>query len=331
MNNINTPSRDRWQHTSCLQKAIRRNLPDLAVPSARFLWGWNPRYLMRRMAVIAFEDVGLANIDLLERYLTTAHPILKEGQFSGGDREKVVGFVRAFCASPKSRYLTRIGATVHYHPGYKTITAESHNAILTDKTANALQETDVLKVQALALTCPPKELADALHREGKGLLANLMLLGGRLGCEGLPRILFATRNEQPVETRPTDLPPVEMLGHFPAWVFDRHTRLGARALRLFVQRVPELKGLSPETAAWVAYRILFRLESGLLDRETFFTSDNAVEEVWWTTLMVEGLTLPDVFAIRESLREKIPVLNDIRRGLLGITSDNQHSRNPFDE
>lgn len=321
MTHINHPSKDRWLHASCLQKAIRRNLPELAISSARFLWDWNPRYLVRRLGVIAFEDIGLANLDLVERYLRTAQPILKEGTFGDKERETVIGFVHAFCASPKSRYLTRIGATVHYHPRYKALTAESHNALFTDKVTSALAQSDVLVAQALALTCPPKELGDALHHEGKDKLADLMLLGWKLGCEGLPRILFATRNERPVETCPTDLPPVEMLGHFPTWVYDRHTCLGARALRLFVQRVPELAHLSPETAAWAAYRILFRLESGLLDREVMFTSDSMVEDVWWTTLCVEGVSLPDVFRIRESLREKLPILNGIRRGLLGI-SDN---------
>lgn len=291
------------------------------MPSAHFLWGWNPRYLMRRLAVIALEDVGLANLDLAERYLTTIHPILSEGRLGDGECEKVIGFVRAFCISPKSRFLTRIEATVHYSPHYQAITAAGKDSLFTKPLADALGEKDVLVAHAKAMACKPRDLADAI-RDTHPQLVRLMAMGMKLGDEGLSLTLFATRNEKPMETVATDLPPVVTLGNFPTFVYDKHTRIGARALRLFVQQVPELASLTPETAVWVAYRILFRLESGLLDRETMFSSEVSVESVWWTTLCVEGLTLPDVFTIRDSLHRRIPVLNAIRRELLGLTSDN---------
>jgi hypothetical protein len=137
-----------------------------------------------------------------------------------------------------------------------------------------------------------------------------------VGAEGLPLALFSTRHERPVDTVTTQLPPMVMLGHFPTFVYDRHTRLGSRALKLFVKEVLELAHLTPAMAAWVAYRILFRLESGLLDREVMFTNDAAVEQLWWTTLMVEGLTLPEVFRIRDALGRQLPRLNAIRHELL---------------
>lgn len=317
MNSSPQPCKDRWQHASCLQKAIRRNHPEWALPSAHFLWGWSPRYLIRRLAVIAFEDIGLANLDLVESYLQEAHRILHDRHFDDAARERVLEFVGAFCASLKSRYLTRIGATVHYHPRYKALTAQYHDAILTDKVNEAAGETDVLRTQALALTCHPDELAKVLVAEGHERLPNLMRLGGRLGCKDLPRILFATRNEKPVDTVTTSLPEPRPVGHFPLWVYDKHTRLGARALRAFVGQVPELAHLTPETALWFAYRAIFRFESGLLDREVMFTHDKDVEAVWWETLMVEDLALPEVLHLRDVIRERLPELDAIRATYLG--------------
>lgn len=319
MSNTTKVPSDRWLHTSCLQKAIRRNLPDLAVPSARFLWEFSPRYLMRRLGVIAFEDIGLANLGLVERYLDAVLPILAEGKFGGGDRERVIGFVRAFCDSPKSRFLTRITATVHYHPRYQAITAACKDPLLNAPVPTEPDDVEVMATHARMLACKPRDVLLALELTHPRL-ARIMAMGMKIGAEGLPLALFATRNEKAVETLPTNLPPIVMYGWFPNFVYDSHTRLGARALKLFTQQVPEFSNLTPETAAWVAYRILFRLESGLLDRETMFTSEEAVERVWWTTLMVEGLSLPDVFTIRESLRRRIPALNAIRRTLLGSPS-----------
>jgi hypothetical protein len=271
---------------------------------------------MRRLAVIAFEDIGLANLNLIEKYLEAAQRVLADGKFVEDDREKVVGFVQALCASPKSRYLTRISATAYYLPILKQVSAEARAALMTDPVAEALNDSGVLTAHAKALACKPQDLGKALRREGFDQLADLMKAGNRVGAEGLPLALFSTRHERPVDTVTTQLPPMVMLGHFPTFVYDRHTRLGSRALKLFVKEVLELAHLTPAMAAWVAYRILFWLESGLLDREVMFTNDAAVEQLWWTTLMVEGLTLPEVFRIRDALGRQLPRLNAIRHELL---------------
>lgn len=319
MNNIPPhPSKDRWAHASCFQKCIRRNLPEYAVPSARFLWGWNPQYLLRRLAVVSFEDIGLANLELLERYLPVALEMLKRREFRETDWAQVEGFVEAFCASPKSRFLTRVGATCHYHPRFKALTAEYHNAILTDRVEQALAETDVLRAQAIALTCNPKELATAMCAEGFERQAALMHLGNRLGGEGLPNILFATRHEKPGMTVHTTLPPVEMMRGFPSFTYDRHTRIGARVLKLFVSHFEELEGLPRDKAEWLAYRILFRAESGLLDREVMFSSDKAVEAFWWETLLLPGLTMRDVFRLRDLLWNNLPLMEKCRRVTMGL-------------
>jgi hypothetical protein len=52
-----------WIAMSALQKAIRRGHEDLAHRAAATLLVDAPDRLWRRLAIIAFEDVGLANID----------------------------------------------------------------------------------------------------------------------------------------------------------------------------------------------------------------------------------------------------------------------------
>ncbi|MCK1589198.1 hypothetical protein [Bradyrhizobium sp. 169] len=55
----------RYVGASLLQKAIRRGRTELAVQAAATLLQQSPERLWRRLACIAFEDVGLGNLDLV--------------------------------------------------------------------------------------------------------------------------------------------------------------------------------------------------------------------------------------------------------------------------
>jgi len=54
---------DRYIALSALQKAIRRGNEDLALRAAANLMINGPKAIWRRLGIIAFEDIGVANID----------------------------------------------------------------------------------------------------------------------------------------------------------------------------------------------------------------------------------------------------------------------------
>ena len=56
---------DRYIAMSLLQKAIRRGEFGFAFSSALTLLNLNDRAFWKRMCVIVFEDIGIANIDLI--------------------------------------------------------------------------------------------------------------------------------------------------------------------------------------------------------------------------------------------------------------------------
>lgn len=62
---------DRWVLASNLQKAIRRGLVPTAEATAIRLLVVDPGYFWRRLLVIAYEDIGFGNIDLLHDVLKT--------------------------------------------------------------------------------------------------------------------------------------------------------------------------------------------------------------------------------------------------------------------
>ena len=57
--------RDRWILTSLLQKAIRRGRVDYAVAAADSLVALEPDYVASRLPVIAYEDIGVADLPTL--------------------------------------------------------------------------------------------------------------------------------------------------------------------------------------------------------------------------------------------------------------------------
>jgi hypothetical protein len=58
--------------TALLQKAIRRGRTDLALAAAEVLLRLDPDRLWRRCVIVAFEDVGIANTDLIYQTVTAA-------------------------------------------------------------------------------------------------------------------------------------------------------------------------------------------------------------------------------------------------------------------
>lgn len=56
---------DKWIAASSLQKGVRRGNLNLVLRAFETLWNIDPRYARRRVATIAFEDVGLGNPELV--------------------------------------------------------------------------------------------------------------------------------------------------------------------------------------------------------------------------------------------------------------------------
>lgn len=57
--------RDKWLLSSLMQKAIRRGRVDYAVAAAASLTVTDPAYVARRLPVVAYEEIGIANSPLL--------------------------------------------------------------------------------------------------------------------------------------------------------------------------------------------------------------------------------------------------------------------------
>ena len=93
--------RDRWVLTSLMQKAIRRGQVDYAVAAADHLMAMEPEYVASRLPVIAYEDIGVADLPTLLWTKQVAATIPAQAE---AERRKIAANLAGRLAeSPKSR------------------------------------------------------------------------------------------------------------------------------------------------------------------------------------------------------------------------------------
>lgn len=91
----------KWLISSCFQKSLRRGRFDLAKTYLEFLWKHEPGYITFRFSTILAEDVGIANIPLIEEYLSTkaAKKVVEEK----GGLDYLLNLTEEACNSVKDR------------------------------------------------------------------------------------------------------------------------------------------------------------------------------------------------------------------------------------
>lgn len=305
---------DRWINASCLQKAIRRNHAQHALMAAGHLLTIAPEYLVRRLAVIAVEDIGIANLPLVSGYLAEVAVLMK-------NPAGALPWVERLCASAKSRLLCDLSFVGTTHPDSKKLAFELGwlpPALLWKRLES---ETDLLTKFVALLQLPHKEvMAWVEGMEGGIGLADTIRRARRWGAEGMEIGLPLVWREQPSHEVKTNLPQPEMLGGYPAYTFDQHTRLGQRAYRAFLHHLPEID-LSPRQKLRVVGEIVFALESGLLDREAVFPAHEALKPKVWEAFTPKGYGPEDMAVWVKLVQERLPLLAEHRRQVV-FTSHN---------
>lgn len=110
---IQSLPREKWLLASQLQKAIRRGLCDVASATASVLCEVDQQYVVRRLPVIAYEDIGVANPPLLA---LAKHALRTSAILSARDAcDLIAGIAAALAASAKSRTACDIASLVTVH------------------------------------------------------------------------------------------------------------------------------------------------------------------------------------------------------------------------
>lgn len=294
------PIPDRWIAASLLQKAIRRNHPDHALRAATYLAREAPAYLVRRLGVIAVEDIGPANLPLLEAYLAHVPDLMAHPR-------RTFSWVEQMCASVKSRLLCDVSFVAAIHPRARQLAFEA--GFQSPEQQAELLETspDLLTRAVMARTLPFKYIAAWTEATFGPDLATLMRRARRLGTEQMELGLPLVVGEQLTRTVSTPLPPPDLLHGLPTYALDQHTRVGLGAIRQFLNHLPDIP-LPHRQKLHVVGEILFALEGGLLNREAMFACHEALKPLVWESFTPQGYDAADMTAWVAMVKAKLPML-----------------------
>jgi hypothetical protein len=327
-----------WVAMSLLQKAIRRGEPHLALQAAATLLRDAPDRLWRRIAGIAFEDLGLGDLETVALAIAALGGTRLRERL-GGEWAVASIVVSRMAKATKCRASDDLLMSSELHPTW----AQSRREFAAKTTRDLLEiagRSAMLQESALALWYAlgtnrwssrhlkerrgePGAVFDhlgqigvasdliALAREGFNrtrsvlpvLVAQLSLASGRENCPTVDDVF----------------PPAALIGNVPGWAYDLYSREGRRCFAAFLEG-------QTKTARWIRRhvpsarrinslgRIVFRLEGGRCkNRLAWKVADQLRELVDHECHGEHCLEAADVIAL---LRDDFDRLNEVRKNVL---------------
>ncbi|WP_119587563.1 hypothetical protein [Aurantiacibacter zhengii] len=320
---------DKWLTTSALQKSIRRGHSELAERYARSSVRIDPDHAFRRLAIIALEDVGLGDLKLVSETLAILGNKLRRRSL--GEERLAVHLAVRMSSAMKSRLACDLLSLIEYD-NEASKKAERVSCLDTVALSNFVRRenfgstTQLVSLWMLHGTdrLRSRQLNSIEGQGQRGLMRLMTNLSAplifhyivRMGLSrcrdslALPYVLLAQFADQNplLRTVRSDIPRPELIGSYPSFAYDMHTRIGRRAIKKFeVNCTEQLRALGVRDVG----NLIFALEGGCLDRRL---SSVGIEPIRSSACALE------VFGHENSINEDIlfelnllPKLDAIRR------------------
>lgn len=330
----------KWINASALQKAIRRGQASRATRHALAGMRLDPKYVLRRLAVCALEDIGIG--DLAGVAMTLAAIGAIKGRPINEASSWAQYLAERLARGPKSRLACDLLSLVDYqasateragHLVYARPTELDRLLRLPDPTSQMLASCRfggcrvapagttpvggkqarltlmrrLVNARTPLLLCYISDRAAGRLREA--MFASVLPIWGSLMLE--PELSIAGRE---IGCSPD-------IGSFAAEAFDLHTRSGKVALRRFARECMPISQLVSHLPCGRAGKAVeyavFIVEGGLLDREVSypFAAQVSGEARHWELAYAgaahDGLQKELLTAVRENL----PMLHELRRSV----------------
>lgn len=247
---LSEPNR-KWRAISAYQKCIRRAELGVSHRAGAAVFRSDASYFMRRMSIVMFEDVGLANLPLC------ALSIALQGQMKmvrgNGDLLIPLYMTQVAALNPTDRTLCEVAVTAKRADVYAETRADYFSMVEHEHLPDDLLE--VFKIEsdpihqylaALALVGGLKkgEVASRKHipifieilqeMNVPALLSYCVRSSLRLGMEGLPIALPVNWNEfTDAKLVVRELPSTIIVGGLPSVAYDKHVLEGKRSIAYF--------------------------------------------------------------------------------------------------
>jgi len=327
------PLRDPYILTSCLQKALRRGDGEAAGSAALSLLRLDSRRLWRRIAILTFEDFGLADLDLTRNNIAAASN-KRWRETVGGDENVLSYLIGEMAACPRDRrvdnlYMLAVQLT-RTPAGRSAFLASKASGPVADVVQRAVGlvsrcEHQIPNRSIRAVLAGPSNKALLQMRQSGWLTDDLLdtcMRGRRTSACVLPLLFPLVKVATEAvgvasHVVPSNVPEVRLIHGVPGYAIDGFTRFGKQALaelatankavRRVVSRLRESsrqKGLT---------YLLFEAEGGICTRELSdpFTSELKRHALGCWTGLPHG-DVPEAIAV---MRSAIPELNYIRQAL----------------
>ena len=301
------PNIDRWLAASAMQKAVRRGNEVEALLCAQLLVDVDPQRLWRRIAVIAMEDVGVADIDAVADTVLAARSKVWRDEH-GGDWRVASYLVPRLCAAVKSRDTDDLGAVTVFHPDFREARAElacATETSLCDVLADGTQPLARRSLAALYLSGTNEwSMPELPRRRGDmGVLLDVYRHIGVPGyvCEiieggakkergavpvnlGLLWLLAAASPTRHIRDERAGLTHLGKINGVSSEAYDMHTRPGKRALAYFCRTCEPVREylsryVPDQEIYWVIVGLAWQTESSLVDRRLVYEGSEEIFEM----------------------------------------------------
>jgi hypothetical protein len=328
---------DPWVVSSLLQKSIRRGEAQIAQDAAFTLMKLNGAAIWRRLMVVAFEDVGVANIDAVTAVVAASSDAALR-KSCGGNNHIAIHLARLLAASPKDRsadYL--VGAKDH--PALANFARTIRDASVEDILLGLGDNTLSLPSKAIsAFFAAPKRyrvgsrasldcLLGAYRELGvpEDLLAATQIAASRTRepiTVMVPLIWLAAQANREASVRDCPVPSLVQMGDVPLYALDQHTRLGREAIWRFAREHPAVRWCLthyvPERC-WrgVAYVAAFYVDGAPVACRLIWYQSEALEAFGIERdLLHAGLPAEGIGPLLAVMRANLDYLNNLRRDVL---------------
>lgn len=278
-----------WVAMSLLQKAIRRDAPALALAATATLLSLDPGKFWRRALCIAYEDIGVADIDAVTAALTAVQGKRFRAR-NGGEWQVAAKLALRLCQARKCRSADDLLIATAFHPALDDARRDTAGEALSHH-LRRIEQTGALLSRAIAVSYATGSYRGHIYK-GERPYGNPVAVFASLRAAGVEREIVAVAERGfrrvrevlcanlcllhplfptgPLPTEGDDFPPVAMNRRgVPTFAFDMFSHEGRRALGSF------LDGRT-DTARWIKHHVpaqrrikflghaLFRIESGLV-------------------------------------------------------------------
>lgn len=310
---------DRWIARSALQKAIRRGEVGLAQRALANLYGHDPRAIWRHLVIIAVEDVGVANVDLLAQ-VVGAQRDRSWRTSMGGDWSVMAELVRLMAESNHCQAACDLLLRASNDPALEPMREWVLDASMSTLTAAMADSTLPLVDRGIAALAIGGGLAEGQPHSDPAAVFEIMAEAGTFShvvatCQQawrvsrnpmallLPLVWQAWSQAGGAEIVKDDpMPAVHLIDGVPGYALDQFTRTGNQISRAYIAEDHQLQLLLAHAgiakSAWprTLGHALFLIEGGATARRLVWEQAEHLRQPnrWLPAVATLGHYLPEL-------------------------------------